>query len=94
MPALRVSTLRAEVSGMTLIAEKDGREVAKLHGPYGSEYVLEYRNPGSMQIKRVSRSNVEALRVLAELVYPDLVWKGMTEHVDGLGVCAPHSEVL
>ncbi len=66
-------------SAMTLIAEKDGREVAKIHGPYRSEYVLEYRNPGGVQIKRVRRSNVQVLRILAELVYPDLVWKGMTE---------------
>jgi hypothetical protein len=60
---------------MTLIAEKDKREVAKIHGPYRSEYVLEYCNPGSNQVRRVSRSNVQVLRVLAELVYPDLVWK-------------------
>ena len=79
---------------MTLIAEKDGREVAKIYGPYRSEYVLEYRNPGSMQVRRVSRSNVQALRVLAELVYPDLVWKGMSEEVDGVGVCSLHSEMI
>ena len=63
---------------MTLIAEKDGREVAKIHGPYRTEYVLEYRNPESTQVRRVSRSNVQVLRVLAELVYPDLVWRSDT----------------
>jgi len=60
---------------MTPIAEKDGLEVAKIYGPYRTEYVLEYRNPESRQVRRVSRSNVQVLRVLAELVYPDLVWK-------------------
>ena len=60
---------------MTLIAENEGREVAKIHGPYRAEYVLEYRNRGSSQVTRVSRNNVPVLRVLAELVYPDLVWK-------------------
>jgi hypothetical protein len=79
---------------MTLIAEKDGREVAKIHGPYRSEYVLEYRNPGSVQVRRVNRSNVQALRVLAELVYPDLVWTGWSERVDGVGVCSLHSEMI
>ncbi len=69
---------------MMLIAEKDGHEVAKIHGPYRSEYVLEYRNPGGVQITRVSRSNVQVLRILAELVYPDLIWKGMTEPTDGM----------
>ncbi len=67
---------------MTLIAEKDGREVAKIHGPYRSEYVLEYRNPGGVQIKRVRRSNVQVLRILAELVHPGLNWKGVTELSD------------
>ncbi len=71
---------------MTLIAEKEGREVAKIYGPYRAEYVLEYRNPGSSQVRRVSRNNVQVLRVLAELVYPDLVWKGMTVPPDSLGV--------
>ena len=60
---------------LTLIAEKEGREVAKIHGPYRAEYVLEYRNPVSSQVRRVSRKDVQVLRVLAELVYPDLVWK-------------------
>ena len=60
---------------MTMVAEKDGREVAKIFGPYRTEYVLEYCNPGSRQVRRVSRSNLQVLRVLAELVYPDLVWK-------------------
>jgi hypothetical protein len=64
------------IDAMTLIAEKEGQEVAKIHGPYLTEYVLEYRNPGGSQVKRVSRSNVQVLRILAELVYPDLVWKG------------------
>jgi hypothetical protein len=60
---------------MTLIAEKEGKEVAKIHGPYRNDYVLEYRKPGSRQITRVSRSNLQVLRVLAELVYPRLIWK-------------------
>ena len=74
-------------SAMTLIAEKDGLEVAKIHGPYRSEYVLEYRNPGGVQVKRVRRSNIQVLCILAGLVYPDLTWEGMTEAADGVGVC-------
>ena len=61
---------------MMLIAEKEGHKVAKIHGPYQAEYVLEYRNPGSFQVRRVSRSNLRSLQVLAELVYTGLVWKG------------------
>jgi hypothetical protein len=76
----------AEIA-MTLIAENDGRDVAKIHGPYRSGYVLEYRNPGGVQIKRVSRTNVQVLRILAELVYPNLTWKGMLAPLDGFSLC-------
>jgi hypothetical protein len=71
---------------MTLIAKKDGLEVAKIHGPYRSEYVLEYRERNSVQLKRVRRSNPQVLRILAELVHPSLVWKGIDEPVEGMGV--------
>ncbi|MGC8639765.1 MAG: hypothetical protein ACP5XB_07780 [Isosphaeraceae bacterium] len=61
---------------MVLIAEKEGQEVAKIHGPYRAAYVLEYRKPSTRQVRRVSRTNFQVLQVLAELVYPGLVWKG------------------
>jgi hypothetical protein len=61
---------------MTLIAEKDGQEVAKIHGPHRTEYVLDYRNPVTGQITRISRSNIQVLRILAERTFPGLVWKG------------------
>lgn len=60
---------------LTLIAEKEGQQVAKIHGPYRTDYVLEYRKPGSGQVTRVSRSNPQALRVLADLLFPDVVWR-------------------
>ena len=74
MPALRFSTLRAETGAMTLIAEKEGLEVAKIHGPYRTEYVLEYRNPETVR-QQSQPANLQVLRVIAERVYPDLVWK-------------------
>jgi hypothetical protein len=60
---------------MTLIAEKEGQEVAKIHGPHRNEYVLEYKSPDSGQTLRVTRSNLHILRTMAEQVFPDLVWK-------------------
>jgi hypothetical protein len=60
---------------MTLIAEKEGQEVAKIHGPHRTEFVLEYRNPETGQATRVSRSNLHLLRILAERVFPGLVWR-------------------
>ncbi len=60
---------------MTLIAEKDGHEVAKIHGPHKNEYVLEYDEPDSGQHLRLSRTNVHVLRTIAELAFPGLVWK-------------------
>lgn len=60
---------------MTLIAEKDGHEVAKIHGPHRSDFVLEYTNPESGQAVRVTRSNLHVLRSMAEHVFPELTWK-------------------
>ncbi len=77
MPALRrdFHTLRAGSGSMTLIAEKEGQEVAKIHGPYRTEFVLEYRDPENGQASRISRSNLRVLRTIAERVFPELVWK-------------------
>jgi hypothetical protein len=60
---------------MTLIAEKDGHEVAKIVGPNRTEYVLEYHDPESGHVTRVSRTNLHVLRSIAEGVFPGLVWK-------------------
>jgi len=60
---------------MTLIAEKDGHEVAKIHGPHRTEYVLEYHDPDTGHVARVSRNNPQVLRSMAEQVFPGLVWK-------------------
>ena len=60
---------------MTLIAEQEGHEVARIHGPHRTEFVLEYQNPDSGQAVRVSRSNLHVLRTMAEHVFPELVWK-------------------
>ena len=60
---------------MTLIAEKEGQEVAKIHGPHRTEFVLEYRNPENGQATRINRSNLHVLRTIAERVFPELVWK-------------------
>ncbi len=60
---------------MTLIAEKEGHEVAKIHGPYRAEFVLEYTNPESGQPVRISRSNLHVLRSMAEHMFPELIWK-------------------
>jgi hypothetical protein len=60
---------------MTLIAEKEGHEVAKIHGPHRHEFVLEYLNPENGQAARVSRTNLHVLRAIAERVFPQLVWK-------------------
>ncbi len=60
---------------MTLIAEQEGQEVATIHGPHRTEFVLEYRNPETGQTARVSRSNLHVLRAIAEHVFPELVWK-------------------
>lgn len=59
---------------MTLIAVKDGHEVAKIHGPHRNEFVLEYRNPASGIGTRLSRGNIRVLRGIAERVYPGLDW--------------------
>jgi hypothetical protein len=61
---------------MTLIAEKEGQEVARIHGPHRMEFVLEYCHPETGQVTRVSRSNLHVLRVLAERAFPGLVWRG------------------
>ena len=66
---------RIRTGAMTLIAEKEGHEVAKIHGPHRTEFVLEYTNPDSGQATRVSRSNLHVLRAIAEHVFPELVWK-------------------
>ena len=60
---------------MTLIAERAGLEVAKIHGPHRTEFVLEFTNPDSGQVTRVSRSNLRVLRTIAEHVFPEVVWK-------------------
>lgn len=60
---------------MTLIAEKEGHEVAKIHGPHRTEFVLEYRKPESGDLVRMSRSNLHVLRTIAEQVFPELIWK-------------------
>jgi hypothetical protein len=60
---------------MTLIAEMEGQEVAKIHGPHRTEFVLEYRNPETGQATRVSRSKLHVLRVVAERAFPGLVWR-------------------
>lgn len=83
-----ICQIPSEEDAMTLIAEKDGEEVARIHGPYQGQYVLEFRNPGGTWVRRVSRSNVQVLRILAELVYPDLVWNGVSQQLDAVGVCS------
>ena len=60
---------------MTLIAEKEGLEVAKIHGPHRTEFVLEYRNPETGNLVRMSRSNLHVLRTIVEQIFPELVWK-------------------
>jgi hypothetical protein len=60
---------------MTLIALRDGHEVAKIHGPVRNEYVLEYHNPDNGLDTKVSRNNLHVLRGIAERVFPGLVWK-------------------
>jgi hypothetical protein len=74
-PHQHCSTLRVGADAMTLIAEKDGQEVAKIHGPHRTEFVLEYCNPENGQTTKVSRTNLHALRSIAERVFPELVWK-------------------
>ena len=77
MPALHrdVSTLPVGTGDMTLIAEQEGLEVAKIHGPHRTEFILEYRNPETGHATRISRSKLHVLRVLAERAFPGLVWK-------------------
>ena len=58
---------------MTLIAEKEGLEVAKIHGPHRTEFVLEFRNPETGDVVRMSRSNLHVLRTIAERL--PMVWK-------------------
>jgi hypothetical protein len=60
---------------MTLIALKDGHEVARVHGPHRNEYVLEYHDPGTGHAVRMSRPNVHVLRGIAERVFPGLTWQ-------------------
>jgi hypothetical protein len=60
---------------MMLIAEKEGHEVATIHGPHRTEFVLEYRNPETGQAARVSRTYIHVLRAIAQRVFPELVWK-------------------
>ena len=56
---------------MTLIAEKEGLEVAKIHGPRRTEFVLEFRSPETGEVVRMSRSNLHVLRTIAELVWKE-----------------------
>ena len=60
---------------MTLIAELEGHEVAKIQGPYRTAFVLEYLNPEDGQTTRISRAKIHVLRAIAERVFPELVWK-------------------
>ncbi len=60
---------------MTLIAEKEGHEVAKIQGPHRSEYVLEYHDPETGHEVRVTRTNVHVLRGMAEQLFPGMTWK-------------------
>ena len=46
---------------MTLIAEKEGHEVAKIQGPNRGDYVLEYHDPETGNVIRVSRNNLYML---------------------------------
>jgi len=69
------SESRVGTDAMTLIAEKEGQEVAKIHGPHRTEFVLEYHNPQTGNLVRMSRSNLHVLRTIAEQVFPELIWK-------------------
>jgi hypothetical protein len=60
---------------MTLVAEKEGHEVARIHGPHRTEFVLEYTNPETGDPVRMSKANLHVLRVIAEKTFPELVWK-------------------
>ncbi len=71
----RFSTLFVGSGAMTLIAEKEGHEVARIQGPYRTSFVLEYQNPETGQATRLSRSKIHVLRSIAERVFPELVWK-------------------
>ncbi|MGE5294250.1 MAG: hypothetical protein ACM3VT_05425, partial [Solirubrobacterales bacterium] len=44
-------------------------------GPHRTEFVLEYRNPETGDMVRMSRSNLHVLRTIAEQVFHELVWK-------------------
>ena len=60
---------------MTLTAEKEGHEVAKIQGPIRGDYVLEYNDPETGHVIRVHRNNLHVLRGIAEHQFPGMVWK-------------------
>ena len=60
---------------MTLIAEKEGHEVAKIQGPNRGDYVLEYHDPETGHVIRVNRNNLHVLRGITEQLFPGMVWK-------------------
>jgi hypothetical protein len=60
---------------MTLIALKDGHEVAKIHGPHKNEFVLDYHDPATGHDAHLSRSNIRVLRGIAERTFPGIEWK-------------------
>jgi hypothetical protein len=74
-PPRSLSAFPARTGAMTLIAEKEGHEVAKIHGPHRTEFVLEYHDPESGHTVKLSRSNLHVLRSIAEHVFPELIWK-------------------
>jgi hypothetical protein len=60
---------------MNLIAEKDGKEVAKIHGPIRNEYTLEYHDPETGHDMKVHKNNLHVLRGIAERTFPGMNWK-------------------
>jgi hypothetical protein len=74
--SVRISPQQRTVTGaaMTLIAVREGQEVARIHGPNRSGYVLEYRNPETGIDTRLTRTNLHVLRGIAERFYPGLDW--------------------
>jgi hypothetical protein len=60
---------------MTLIAEKEGQEVAKIQGPNRGDYLLEYHDPETGHVIRVHRNNLHVLRGITERLFPGMVWK-------------------
>jgi hypothetical protein len=60
---------------MTLIAQTDGHEVARIHGPHKNEFILEYQSPDTGSRSWITRGNIHVLRGIAERVFPGLDWK-------------------